>query len=281
MSARASRRVVGALLVVLAGCRADETNPPPTPAAMPMINEVPDSAWRALAATKIFFGHQSVGANILDGIRTLQAQYPRIDLRIIQSPDPASVDGAALVQAFIGVNGAPASKRDAFDAALAHGLGSAGGIAMYKYCFLDITDTTDPGALFRAYRDELARLRTGHPEIRFIHLTSPLTVNGNPVKNMLKRALGKPTAAEFNARRNEYNRLLRGEYEGTEPVFDLARLESTRADGSRQFFMRGPDSVFTLAPELTDDGAHLNAQGRLVVAGQFLAFLAGVASSLH
>ena len=246
---------------------------------MPVISEVSEAAWNALAGTKVFFGHQSVGGNILDGVRAVLAEHPRIGLRIVESGDPASLAGGALVHAFIGTNGVPQSKLEAFDSILAGGLGPAGGIAMYKYCFLDITAATDVGAMFRAYRDNIARLHAAHPELRFIHITSPLTVNGNPLKNLIKRVLGKPTAADFNVRRNEYNRLLRSEYESREPIFDLARIESTRADGTREYFLRAKDSVFTLAPEFTDDGAHLNARGRQVAAEQFLILLATLAGT--
>ena len=248
---------------------------------MPSISEVSDSQWSALAGTKVFFGHQSVGWNILEGIDTVLKANPRLGLRIVKSEDPAGVEGGALVHAFIGTNGEPLTKLEAFDSILARGLGPAGGIAMYKYCFLDITAATDVEAMFQAYRDNIARLRASHPDVRFVHLTAPVTVNGNPVRNLLKRLLGKPTAADFNARRNRYNQLLRAEYEAREPVFDLARFESTHADGTREFFLRGQDTVFTLAPELTDrrspsERERPRSRGRWFLV--FLATLAGHAS---
>jgi lysophospholipase L1-like esterase len=246
---------------------------------MPSLSEVSTTQWSALASTKIFFGHQSVGWNILQGIETVLQANPDIGLQVVKSEDPAGVEGGALVHEFIGTNGAPRTKLEAFDSILAGGLGPAGGIAMYKYCFLDITAGTDVEALFQAYRDNMARLRAAHPDIRFVHLTAPLTVNGNPVRNLMKRLLGKPTAADFNAKRNRYNQLLRAEYESKAPLFDLARFESTHADGSREFFLRGQDTIYTLAPELTDDGAHLNAKGREAAAIRFLIFLATAASS--
>ncbi|MFN8652030.1 MAG: hypothetical protein U0133_09035 [Gemmatimonadales bacterium] len=265
------------LLLALAACQSPAP-PPSRPVDMSALNQVSDSQWKALAATRIFFGHQSVGWNILEGVQALLARQPSLGLRLVKSAEPATVEGGALVHAFIGTNGHPETKLMAFDSALAAGLGPAGGIAMYKYCFLDITAATDVDALFRAYRDNMARLRQEHPEIRFVHLTAPLTVNGNPVRNLLKSVLGKPTAADFNLRRNRFNQLLRAEYEGKEPLFDLAAFESTHADGSRAFFTRGADTVYTLAPELTDDGAHLNANGREAAAVRFLLFLAQLAS---
>lgn len=274
---RSSLRLLACVLLAAPACRSQAVHSPESPVDMSALSQVSDAQWKALAGTRIFFGHQSVGWNILEGVQALLARQPSIGLRIVQSSDPARVDGGALVHAFIGANGQPETKLAAFDSVLAGGLGPGGGIAMYKYCFLDITAATDVDALFQAYRDNMARLHQQHPDIRFVHLTAPLTVNGNPVRNLLKRALGKPTAADFNAHRNRYNALLRAEYAGKAPLFDLAAFESTHADGSREFFTRGSDTVYTLAPELTDDGAHLNANGREVLGTRLLVFLARVA----
>jgi hypothetical protein len=245
---------------------------------MPSLSEVSDSQWAVLAGTKVFFGHQSVGFNILEGIKTVLAAHPKIGLKIVESEHPETVEGGALVHAFIGVNGMPGTKLAAFDAVMLKGIGPKGGIAMYKYCFLDITAATDVQSVFQTYRNNMTKLHAAHPDIKFVHLTTPLTVNGSGWRNRLKRMLGKPTAADFNARRNEYNTLLRAEYQSKEPLFDLAAFESTHADGSREFFARGQDTVYTLAPELTDDGAHLNANGREAAAIRFLVFLATTAS---
>jgi hypothetical protein len=263
---------------LVAACRPDSTRSPSTPVAMPSLSEVSDSQWAVLAGTRIFFGHQSVGANILDGVKTVLAANPGIGLRVVQSDHPEAVEGGGLVHAFIGVNGLPATKLAAFDAVMMKGIGPKGGLAMYKYCFLDITASTDVPSLFQTYRNNMRKLHETHPDIRFVHITAPLTVNGDGFRNLVKRMLGKPTAADFNLKRNQYNQLLRAEYQSKEPLFDLAAFESTHGDGTREFFTRGQDTVYTLAPELTDDGAHLNANGREAAAVRFLIFLATTAS---
>lgn len=267
------------LPLMLAACGTDSPRSSSVPVTMPSLSEVSDSQWAILAGTKIFFGHQSVGFNILEGIKTVLAANPKIGLKIVESKDPASIEGGALVHAFIGENGHPETKQAVFDSVVAKGIGADGGIAMYKYCFLDITAATDVNGVFQAYRENMTRLKAAHPEIRFVHITSPLTVNGSGIRNLIKQVLGKPTAADFNARRNQYNQLLRAAYGSTEPLFDLAAFESTHGDGTREFFTRGQDTVYTLAPELTDDGAHLNANGREAAAIRFLIFLATTAST--
>ena len=46
------------------------------------LREVPDPAWRELAAKRLFFGHQSVGDNIMEGVGDLVRAEPRIGLRV-------------------------------------------------------------------------------------------------------------------------------------------------------------------------------------------------------
>jgi len=46
----------------------------------------------------------------------------------------------------------------------------------------------------------------------------------------------------------------------------------------RSFFRKGNQIYFTLIPEYTDDGGHLNTLGRKIVAEQLLIFLADPAN---
>lgn len=232
-----------------------------------------------LASRKIFFGHQSVGADILNGIKELAAVDSTLALRVVRSAEPASISGSALVESPIGTNGDPSSKAKGFAAALARGLGSdpgAGGVAMYKYCYLDFDASTDVPKVFREYREGIDRLKAANPGLTIVHITVPLTSGEAPARALIKRILGKPTVLDANAKRNEFNALLRQTYGSRESLFDLAALESTLSDGSRSFAARGADTVYTLASEYTDDGGHLNARGRRHVAVPFLGLLASL-----
>ena len=64
---------------------------------------------------------------------------------------------------------------------------------------------------------------------------------------------------------------------GSEPLFDLAGIESTLPDGTRctQFLDR--NRTPGLIPEYTNDGGHLNDVGRAIVATAFLQFYNGLA----
>jgi hypothetical protein len=235
-----------------------------------------DAQLHALATMRIYFGHQSVGANIVDGMRALSAGTA---LRIVSAQDPASVNGPAFIEATIGKNGDPRSKAAAFRAALDRGFGHKGGIAMYKYCYVDTDVATDPGQMFAAYRDDIATVRAQYPRLTLVHVTQPLTTSAPTTEGIVTRlariVLGRPSSDELNAKRQQYNALLRAEYQGKEPLFDLARLESTRADGSRNSTRPG-STTESLAPEWTDDGGHLNAVAQKMVARELIALLAGL-----
>lgn len=231
-----------------------------------------------IATSRIYFGHQSVGANVLDGVRELSSAQPASPLAIVRTRDVDSVAGPALVEFTIGENGDPSSKARDFASVLDQKRGPTPGIAMFKYCYLDITPDTDVGRLFAAHRDSVRALQARHPELTFVHVTAPLTTLEPAPKLLVKRLLGKPTSRDVNRKRNEFNALLRREFQG-EPIFDLARIESSRADGSRTLFVAGGDTVYTLAPELTDDGGHLNAAGRRAAAMELLSVLSGAVSS--
>jgi len=71
---------------------------------------------------------------------------------MVASADPQSVSGPAFVDSPIGENGKPQSKNEAFAEILAKGIGTHGGIAMYKYCYVDIDSSTDIRQMFERYR---------------------------------------------------------------------------------------------------------------------------------
>jgi hypothetical protein len=230
-----------------------------------------------ISASRIYFGHQSVGANVVEGLRELvgTADVPR--LPIVRSRDVESISGPAFVEFTIGENGDGSSKILDFASVLEQARRTVSAIALFKYCYLDITSQTDVGRLFAAHRDAVRALQARRPELTFVHVTVPLTTAEPRSKHLLKRLLGKATSRDANRKRSDFNVRLRHEFTG-EPIFDLARVESTRRDGSRSFVVANGDTVHTLAPELTDDGGHLNAAGRRAAALELLSVLSAAVS---
>jgi lysophospholipase L1-like esterase len=234
------------------------------------------ASWARLADARIYFGHQSVGSNIVEGLRDLSAARAGSQLRITRSRE-RSAGVPALVEFTIGENGRPESKMKDFAAALQQIDDSAAAIAVFKYCYLDITPETNVEQLFASHRKALQEMRARHPNLTFVHVTAPLTRLESGPRFLAKRLLGKPTTRDANVKRNRFNAMLREEFAG-EPMFDLAMVESTRPNGSRSFFNEGPDTVYTLAPELTSDGGHLNAAGRRAAAREFGAVVGRIAA---
>lgn len=233
-----------------------------------------DSDLSHLASQKIFFGHQSVGDDIVRGLRDLMVSEPRLKLRIVKSVDPQLVSGPAFVESHIGRNCDPQSKAEAFRAIVDKGMGEEGGIAMYKCCYVDVGPATDIPRMFEVYRHGVETLKSKYPLLRVVHITIPLTTVEPVFKGWAKHVLGRMTAREMNCKRNEYNQLLRQAYNGVDPVFDLAEVESTHRDGLRSASMGSGQEVLGLAPEFTTDGGHLNEAGRQIAATHLLFALA-------
>ena len=240
-------------------------------------DSIPAASWDRLADARIYFGHQSVGGNIVEGLRDLSAARSGSQLKIVRSRERSS-SMPALVEFTIGDNGRPESKMKDFAAALQQIDDTAAAIAIFKYCYLDITPETNVELLFVSHRKALHEMRARHPNLTFVHVTAPLTRLESGPRSFAKRLLGKPTTRDANAKRNRFNAMLREQYAG-EPMFDLAKVESTRPNGSRSSFNKGADVVYTLATELTDDGGHLNATGRRAAAQEFAAVIGRIAAA--
>jgi hypothetical protein len=150
-------------------------------------------------------------------------------------------------------------------------------VAFFKFCYIDFDANTDAGKLFAEYKASMTQLHQKYPRITFVHVTTPLAVVQSGAKAAFKRLFGKkPGGAEANVVRNRYNELLRQEYAGKEPLFDLAAFEATRGNGERATFDDGGSTYPMLAPEYASDGRHLNELGSRWVAAQLVKYLAAL-----
>src|SRR5690349_21354927 len=96
-----------------------------------------DKALRAdlalLATKRIYFAHQSVGANILEGVADL-ARSAGVPVRIVQAGRAAEVPAGAFGHFFVPENGAPLEKLVNFEVAL--GASSGIDLALIKFCYV-------------------------------------------------------------------------------------------------------------------------------------------------
>ena len=212
-----------------------------------------------LRRERVFFGHQSVGANILDGVRQLYGDSEPPDMTSITTVGDLHGAGAGFIaDARIGENGAPATKIAAFDALLRAGVGDRVDVALMKLCYVDFGPRADPREVFTRYSRTMAALERDYPAVSFVYTTAPL-VSGEG-----------PRSRYSNSVRTQFNSLVRAQPPGAR-LLDLAALEASGPDGRIE-----PGTVcgFTyesMRPEYTSDGGHLNPDGARRLARAFVA----------
>lgn len=231
---------------------------------------------KSIAEKTIFFGHQSVGWNIIQGIEEMNKEQPGAPLKIRQAESIDGTLGPAIIHTDIGKNYDPMSKLRAFEQFVRTGVGNKADIAFFKFCYVDFDKNTDVDHLFAAYKQTMTDLSATYPQTTFVYVTAPLTAPDQGVKALLKNLLGRNDAALANLKRNQFNELVRREYAGKAALFDLAMIEATYSDGRVCSISVDTQTVPCLVDAYTDDGGHLNASGRQVVAARLLKFLANL-----
>ena len=228
-----------------------------------------------LLQQRVFFGHQSVGTNILDGVRDLLRDAGRAwPIEELGAQRPS---GGAIIHAAVGRNEQPLTKCDDFRRVLDEGLAGHVDIAVLKFCYIDIHEQTDVVALCDRYRAMLEALAQRHPRVTFVPATVPLRHVEGGLGVRAREMLGRPNHAKLtNLARQRFNDWLRQGWT-ISPLFDLAASEATRPDGSRETFTYRGTTAENLVAAYTDDGGHLTGLGRRAVAAEFLRVLAAAA----
>jgi len=254
-------------------------------AKLPSISDIPASAWERLGQKKIFFGHQSVGNNIIAGLQKLGDENSELKLNIVRIEQFGPLGDPGFYHSDIGKNDYPKTKIDDFARAMEQGIGNTADIAFFKFCFVDITDKTNIEEVFNYYSKTMEKLRSKYPKVTFVHFTVPLLMRNKPTfMSYIKKLVGVGEGDGFfdnshNIARNRYNELVKQKYAGKEPLFDLAMIESTYQDGTRCTFTSNGKTYYCLVPEYTNDGGHLNELGQKIVAEQLMIFLASLSES--
>jgi hypothetical protein len=217
------------------------------------------------ARTRVFFGHQSVGMNVLDAVPAVFAAHNMAAPLVEEGSTGPGSGGGFVTHAFIGENEKPLLKIDDFDAKLRSGIGKQVDVAMMKFCWVDVTRGTDENALFARYRETLSALERDFPSVSFVKVTVPLTTRQ-----------GGPEAD--NVVREQLNALIRQEYTGHH-LFDLALVESTAPDGRRVSGMYQGKEFFALYAGYAADQGHLNSTGARRAASAWLQAVAEAAQA--
>lgn len=261
---------------------ADGSNPTPTPTATP--TPVPTatgttspgggSVWthrtvanavvQAALGKRVFFGHQSIGAQVLKGV----TEYARdAGLPTPSYPDPESgslpTSGGYLAQSYVAENGEPLDKIAEFDRILRSGVANRVDVAVLKFCYADIrTGGHNPASVFEAYRRTMAALERDYPNVTFLYATEPIVTAGD-------------SDAPNNIPRAVFNQLVRAQYGSTGRLWDVAAIESSTLDGRLVTGTSQGTTFAALNPEFASpDGRHITGPGLKAVAGPLLELIA-------
>lgn len=227
-----------------------------------------------VSSQRIYFGHRSVGDNIIQGIEKWEKKTG-VKLNIIETTDFNSVNDASLVHFKIGSNSDPVSKIDDFVSLVEQIPKEGNPIAFFKLCYVDVTGCTVAGPLFYYFKEKMNFLKETYPYIRFMVSTVPLMGRQRGIKAIAKKMLGRqPAGVVGNVRRSEFNDRLTKEFRGVLPVFDLGGIESTRPDGSLQTYKFNGGQYPCMYRPYTYDLGHLTDFGSMTLSYNLLAFLA-------
>lgn len=220
---------------------------------------------------RTLFCHQSVGADLLEGLRELGAAgVDFTDCDSLPERDPGT---PLLAAARVGRNGDPRSKWQSFAELLA-ARGERIDFALMKLCYVDIVDLASVDRVFADYLAAMEEIGKRHPRLRLGHVTVPLRARPQGIGASVRRMLGRrDTEHARNRARAAFNERMRQACAGSDNLFDLARVEAHSPDARSSSWREGDHDVPALAPEYSRDGGHLNSLGRRVAARAFLDFL--------
>lgn len=274
-------------LLVVASCAVlvlayDMNQNEKTASMSPVDIQLDDSTKEALQIivnSRVLFTHQSLGGNIMEGLEEIINEAGLSSEGLANTLDEPLPQNVSMVHLTPGKNGYPETKIDGF-AKIIRGLDSfVPQVAGMKFCFVDFDPRTDVDQVLGYYKDSIEMLKKERPEVMFVHVTVPLKERKEKLKQRINRLLGRMVwSDESNLKRAEFNRRLLEAFK-EDPVFDLARIESTKQDGSREQHRYKNRDYYSLAPEYTNDGAHLNELGKRVVAIEMANFLSKTIST--
>ncbi len=222
---------------------------------------------KTINSHRILFAHMSVGDDILSGLAlensTLKEQIAMHKVEAVSQIDPQK---SGISHIAIGANAQPLQKLSNFRQFLfSNNNGQSFDLVGIKFCYVDITHTTDIQAVLNEYTALVKDVKKRYPYITFVHFTVPLTTHYRNLKSRIKHVI---LGDQDNIKRNTYNELLHEAYKNDE-IIDIAGIESTYADGNRMRHSYFQTSHYSLIPAYTTDGGHLNDLGKKRAASPF------------
>jgi len=264
---------VVACALALAACEPSAAGEPAALNVKDTVEQSMTSELERARSARVFFSHHSVGRNLLDGAASVSAAQPGGKLEVLPLERAGAHTGPAWFHASGGRNQNPESKVDYFVETLTKQTDLKPSLAFMKFCYVDFNPDTNVDALFGYYEQAITRLEREHPETKLAHVTVPLTRHPTELKSRVYRLLGRPVWEDAaNVKRQQFNQKLLATF-AADPIFDLARAESTHADGSREEHEAGGQKYYALDQRYAADEGHLNERGQRDLGAELIKFV--------
>lgn len=210
---------------------------------------IPQASLDAARELRAVLGHESVGFNVVEGLKLLSDQNPQ-RYRLTVGHDargPFFQRGSGLAEFFVQNMTNVPGKAAAFEQRLAGGLGAPADVISMKLCWADLQQRSDADAAFKDYIAIMEKMGKTYPQAKLVYWTMPLR---------------KETM--LNEKRARFNELVH-DYAKQHPIvlFDIADIESHKPDGT---LVTDPNGRPIMWEGYTYDGGHLNDTGRTRVA---------------
>lgn len=233
-----------------------------------------EESLKKIASANIYFGHQSVGYNILEGIAQFEKETG-VELNIIETGNFDQVSGPSFVHYQIGENKNAVSKVDDFADIMTEVGADSGNTSFFKFCYIDFKRYHNVDSVFPYYKENMLMLKEKYPGTKIILFTVPLRAVQKGPKAWVKKAISKPVGDVLdNINREKFNQLVRNELGSEFAIFDIAQVESVLPDGSVHTFKHEGREYPAMPYLYTKDQGHLNEYGARIVAHNLINFLA-------
>lgn len=230
--------------------------------------------------TNIYFGHKSVGNNVIEGIKEIAHANNISNLSIYKLDEDEKLTQNYFVHSSIGKNGDPISKIKEFQKNIELLTNKNLKVAMMKFCFADFDNNSDINGIFQTYVTATDSIKNKYPNLHVIHFTVPLKAEKSFLGKLKAFAKGESDKNFYdNLARNKYNDLICSNF-SAENIFDIAKIESTYSDGEREIKNIDGEHCYFLINEYSRDGSHLNEFGQKLVANELINCIAKIKSGL-
>lgn len=251
-----------------------------SPAPLPTVTATPTRL--SALDTRVLFGVQSVGQDIIKGIPSAFSSARLTKPRVTSWTAAKKAKGPLVAAALIGRNGSPTSKLRAFATLVNDAPRGSANVALMAFNYQDITAETDVYKLYRNYEDTMESIEHANPDITFLYTTAPVASANSwrAVERSLVTGLGNADQPVWqdNIARERFNALIRERYSGSGRLFDIAALQAYVDSRKVTAKQHEEKWYYVMNPGLSLDGKKLNQRGSIRLAQNLMLLVEAVAT---